>query len=60
MNETVKSGKKRLSLYYLRVCDALDKDDRASALAHLSELNFISKRLWTDLSKDVSFPSGKE
>jgi hypothetical protein len=60
MNDSVIRGNKRLMLYYQRVSRALDNGHKAQAMADLSELAFIARRLWEDLSRDDSFPSGKE
>jgi hypothetical protein len=54
MNKAIESGRNRLDLYYQRVSRALDSGKREQAMADLSELAFIARRLWEDLAKNQS------
>jgi hypothetical protein len=43
---------KRLSLYYLRVANDLDRDAWAEALADLAELSGCCRRLWHEIARE--------
>jgi hypothetical protein len=48
----IAAGRNRLAVYYFRVILALDGGNRNQALADLSELSLIARRLWEDLAKE--------
>jgi hypothetical protein len=54
MTEEIRKKFKRLSLYYLRVANDLDREARAEALADLSELSGCCRRLWHEIAKETN------
>jgi hypothetical protein len=49
LNEKIRIGKRRLSLYYGRTINSMETGNRPQALADLAELHYIAIQLWKDL-----------
>ena len=57
LKKPVENGRKRLAVYFERVNRALDSGRRDQAMADLSELAFIARRLWEEIAKQNDEPS---